>query len=255
MPSAQQHSPPRLDLVSRDYTCSPAEIARMERALDRLARGTRNFPVSVLQVTVLHHPRTGEFHVKTSLTLAGRTLFTGERAYELYTAYQKCIDKLVGKVTTYKQQLGQEPEWSKADQASVQERGPAQAPDRAALEKAVADQDYAAFRRGTLMFEEPVRKRIGRWIQRYPDLDALIGDRLELADLVEDVFLTAFEQFPLRPENVPPAEWLEGLIDEVIRAVIARPEEELENVSMAQSALETETDLRLGKGSADRRVG
>jgi ribosome-associated translation inhibitor RaiA len=231
----------RIELDTKQCELSRAQIARMEDALEPLSRLTKSFPVSDLYVTVIHHSRPGDYHVKTSLILPGRTLFTGERHREVYPAYEQCIDKLVRKVTAYKAKLGRDGEQSKVEQGTRQEIVATQNPDREAIEQAVENYDYAAFRELTAMFEEPVRKRAGRWVQRYPEIDALIGEKIEMADIVEDVFLTAFERFTLRPSNVPFGEWLEELIDDVIRAIASHPDEELENIKMAQSAVEAET--------------
>ena len=55
-------------------------------------------------------------------------------------------------------------------------------------------------------YEEPIRKRMGRWIERYPGVEARIGKGLEIDDLVEEVFLDAFEAFtrsrPSRPARL-----------------------------------------------------
>lgn len=240
----------RIELDTKQCECTAGQIARMESALEPLSRLTKPFPVSDLYVTVIHHPRTGDYHLKTSLVLPGRTLFTGERHRDMYSAYEQCIDQLVRKVTAYKAKLGRDPEQAKTEHGTRQEIVATQTPDREAIERAVEDYDYAAFRERTAMFEESVRKRAGRWVQRYPALNAQIGRRIEMADIVEDVFLTAFERFTTRPANVPFSEWLEELIDDVVRAFVHHPEEELENVKMAQSGIEAEMNLDLAKGTA-----
>ena len=53
---------------------------------------------------------------------------------------------------------------------------------------------YERFRSLLFPYEESVRKRIGRWVQRYPEIEAQIGTRFDLEDAVEEVFLMAFDQ-------------------------------------------------------------
>lgn len=229
-----------IELDTKNYECSASEIARMERALDTLAEAVRPFPVSDLYVTVLRHSRTQGFHVKTSLILTGRTLFTGTRHSDMYHAYERCIDKLLKKVSAYKSNMEGEAERSKHAQGTHQEVLPDQVPDVQAIQSAIDNGSYHEFRQATLMYEEPVRKRIGRWVQRYPELNALIGNGLEISDLVEGVFLTAFESYEGRPQNVTPGDWFDGLIDREIHDLADDPEGELENIRLAQAAREAE---------------
>ena len=107
------------------------------------------------------------------------------------------------------------------------------------IEAAVSDSNYEAFRRACDVYEEPVRKAVGRWIQRYPALNAEIGETVPIADIVEEVFLNAFEQFEAKPDNVPMAEWFEGLIDPALTDLTMQPDEELDNVSFVRTWLET----------------
>jgi len=232
----------RIELDTKNYECSAEEIERMERALDQLNRLASNFPVSDLYVTIIYHERTGDFHVKTSLILSGRVLFTGERHREMYSAYQQCVDQLASKLDAYKSSLNDSDERAKHAAGTAHDIVPTNLADHDAVQKAIDDRDYVGFRKATLMYEEPLRKRIGRWVQRYPLLDNAIGKRIEIADLVEDVFLTAFERFNDKPFDVPPGQWLEDLIDEVIQDLAAHPIEEMENISLARSAVEAETE-------------
>ena len=228
----------RIELDAKDCELSPDEISHMERALDSLHQITKSFPLSDMYITVIHHPRSGDYHVKTALVLSGNTLFTGERHRDRLTAYLQCIDKLVHKVSAYKSRMSGEPLRSKTAQGTEREIVPSQVPDHDAIQHALKDRDYASFRHAMLPYEEQLRKRIGRWIQRYPALNEQIGDRLLISDLVEDVFLTAFDQAEHRPREMHPGKWLEGLMDEAIHSLIEHPDDELENISMVRSALE-----------------
>ena len=87
-----------------------------------------------------------------------------------------------------------------------------------------------------LPYEEGVRKLVGRWVQRYPQFEADLGAGAKIADVVEDVFLLAFEGYQQRPMDVPLGTWLQGLIDPALKALQQNPDAELENIEMARSA-------------------
>jgi len=106
------------------------------------------------------------------------------------------------------------------------------------LQQAVEQGSYAEFRTLTYPFEESVRKRAGRWIQRYPQVEAQLGDRFDLADIVEEVFLNAFERFEDHPREVPFGDWLESLIDPSVKLLSKDTDEELANIRFARSAVE-----------------
>lgn len=229
----------RIQLDSKDWEFSAAEIAEMERSLDQLAESVAKFPTSDLYITVLHHARTKNFHVKTSLVLPGRTLFTGERADTPHPAYERCLRKLLGKVEAYKQTLGKVPEIQKHEKRTHQELEPILDPDAKELDAAIRSESYAAFRRVVGVYEEPLRMRVGRWIQRYPLLQSQIDRKISIFDIVEEVFLNAFEEYHKRPRGIRFGDWLESLIDPAIRLLVTHPEE-MENVSFAHTLSQSE---------------
>ena len=240
MPYSDESYNLRIELDTKHCDLSADEIAKMESALDPLARVVRDFPVRDLYVTVIHHPRSKDFHVKTALVLPSRTLFTGDRDYQMYPAYERCVRKLVNKMEAYKTQLEKSSEISKHEKGTHQDVMPTQIPDVELLQKAVRDADYRQFRRATYVYEESVRKRVGRWVQRYPDINKRLGGTLDVVgDVTEEVFLNAFEQFDDRPQALRFGDWLENLIDPSIKTLIHNPEE-LENVSMARTLQEIE---------------
>jgi hypothetical protein len=61
---------------------------------------------------------------------------------------------------------------------------------------------------------------------------------LRLGDIVEEIYLNAFEQFTRRPTALRLSEWLENLIEPSIRALLRHPDEEAENASMARTLRE-----------------
>jgi hypothetical protein len=143
-------------------------------------------------------------------------------------------------VRAYKERMGRVPERQKQLKGTRQVLEPTVDPDPAALDAAVRAGDYAAFRAAAYGYEEPLRKRIGRWVERYPDVNARIGKTLEIEDIVEEVFLDAFEGYEQRPKEVRLGDWLEGLIDPAVKDLQQHPDEELENVRLARTAEEAE---------------
>ena len=91
------------------------------------------------------------------------------------------------------------------------------------------------------MFEGSLRARVGRWIQRNPEIESRLDEDFRIDDLVEEVFLTGFERFSARSHDVPPGQWLEQLIDPSVQAILQSPDEEYANISVIRSAAEGST--------------
>lgn len=160
----------RIQLDTKHCTLPAHEIAKMEENLDTLRTRAQQFPINDLYVTISRFPRTGDYHVKTSLVLTGRTLFTGDLDVLVHPAFVRCVRKLVSKLDAYIDALSNKPAIAKQQEGTQLEVVPTAAPDSRQLEQAVAEGDYAAFRRATDAYEEPVRRRVSRWINRYPPL-------------------------------------------------------------------------------------
>jgi ribosome-associated translation inhibitor RaiA len=226
IPSGSQDKP-HVEINTQECSLAPQEAEKVDEALTPLRRVVDQFPVADLYITMARHPRSQDYHVKTSLLLPGKTLFTGDRAAELLPAYLRCVRKLVRKVESYKAELRDDAETRKQQKGTYQAVIPDQPCDFEEVTRSVAEQDYAAFRRATLMYEDSVRKRAGRWIQRYPEAEARLGTDLTLADVVEEVFLNAFENYEGAPWERPFCDWLEDLIDPSVRALLDHPDREL----------------------------
>ncbi len=226
-----------IELDTKHCSLSAGEIEKMERDLDPLAAVAADFPVSDLYITVAYYPQSNHFDVKTALILTGTTLFAADHDDVVHPAYERCVRKLVKRVEAYKARLSNKPEQSKQGKGTHQDVLPtALPPDHETLDRAVAEGDYRAFRDALLVYEEPLRKRIGRWVQRYPEINDQIDRRLTLNDIVEEVFLTAFDQYEHRPPNMLPADWIESLIDPALKDLVRHFDEELENISFARSS-------------------
>ena len=207
----------------------------MEDGLSRLRQVVEEFPVSNLYLTVIHHPRSGTYHVKTSLALSGKTLFTGDRDVAVYPAYERCVRKLVRKAAAYKQQMRRDPE-------HTNQRGGTDRPvaslgevDTDRLAAAVQVGDYTEFYVALDTFIGPLQDRVGRWIERYPTIRSHLDSDFTVSDIVEEVLLTAFERFHERPREVPAGDWLESLVDPAVHALIESPDEELDNIRFVQT--------------------
>lgn len=226
----------RINTDSQNYTISEAESAKMDASLDTLRKAAAAFPVSDLKIEIIRQSRTDHIDVKTSLVLPGQTLTTSDWDVQLHPAYERCIKKLVGMVADYKERLGSKSEMAKTVEGTLHEVHPSQPPDPEALQMAAAEGDYQAFRTALSVYEDAVQRRAGRWIERYPEAIERLGDGLVMSDIVEEVFLLAFERFTDRPAR-PMGEWLESLIDPAIQAWLKDPVAEKENIEMVQTAM------------------
>lgn len=237
MPYSDESYNLRVEVDCKHCELPTSEREKMDAALSLLEKVVEHYPVSDLYITVIHHARSQDYHVKTALRLPGRTLFTGDRDEFPYPAFERCVRKLVQKVRAYEAQQGKDAELAKQAKGTHHEIVPAQEPSTEEINRAVQDGDYPAFRTGLYMYEEEVRKRAGRWVQRYPDFDAQIGNGITLEDIVEEVFLNAFESYERRPKEIRLGDWLEALIEPSIQAILRNPEEEKENIRFIKSTM------------------
>jgi len=219
---------------------TPAETGKMREGLDGLVRQVQHFPLSDVRVLVDRNQRSNDYSVKVTLLLDGATLVANDHDTALHAAFERCLNSLLQNVQAYKDRLERVPERQKRLKRTHQDLEPSVDPDPRALEAAVAAGDYAAFRLAAVGYEEPLRKRVGRWVERYPQVNAQIGRNLEVADIVEEVLLSAFEGYMERPRENRFGDWLEALIDPAVKTLQGRREEELENISLARSAVEAE---------------
>jgi len=230
----------RIQLDTHQCRLDQAEVDRMMACLPALGEVVRNFPVADLHVLVEHNGRGKDYAVKTSLVLPGETLVSNEHDAVAHGAFERCLGNLVASVQAYKGRLGNTPERRKQEKGTHQSLQATEAPDGAAVDEAVREGDYARFRTATLGYEEPVRKRVGRWVERYPEVVARIDKGLKIADIEEEVFLQAFEAYEKRPRDMRFGEWLEGLIDPAIKVLLRNGDDELENINLVRAAREAE---------------
>jgi ribosome-associated translation inhibitor RaiA len=220
------------------YELSPDDQEKMNVSLDALARQVEHFPLHDLRVLIERNARNNEFSVKLTLLLPGRTLVGSDHDAALHAAFERVLSSLVENVRAYKDSLGQVPERQRQEKGTRQEIMPATPVNTAAVEAAVGEGDYPAFRAALAPYEDPLRLRAGRWVERYPEIQARMGRGLDIGDVVDGVFLAAFEGYNSRPVDERFGEWLETLLDPTVRAIAEHPDEELENINMARSACE-----------------
>jgi hypothetical protein len=235
----------RVEVTTRDCEVPADQRARLQRLLDPLGEVVRGFPRSELWLKLIHHEgnAAAPYHVEAKLKLPGRTLFSGDWDAYLDTALQRCLSKLTRKAEAYRDDADR-PAVEAARRRQAMDRNIVAAqepedPDTGPLGRALANGDYKAFRTALAGYEDWLRLRIGRWVQRYPGAEERLGDELLIGDLVEEVYLNAFERFGQKAAEVSLRDWMEGLIDPSLRALLRNPAEGHENASMARTLRET----------------
>lgn len=224
------------------YRITPEEAAKMEVDLATLRKATAAFPVADLKVeiTVLNP---GAVRAAASLRLPGRTLYAADDDRQLHPAWERCVRRLVSEVARYKERLSNKPTYAKEAEGTLHDVQPAQPPDAEAVEAAVRDGNYPQFRQAMSVYDESLAGRVGRWVQRYPEAASALGDSLTISQIVEEVFLNAFENYPRRP-SIRMGQWLESLIDPSIRQLLKHRDDEQENLSFIESAKAAESEIR-----------
>ncbi len=229
-----------VEVSTKDFTLPTDELERLQRLLGPLGEAVQDYPHSDLWLTAIRHPASASYHVEAKLKVPGATLLTGERDAYLDSALERCVRKLMRRVEGQKRQ----PDRAASEQvrrrtALDDEVVAPEAPEPGPLGQAVEAGDYHAFRNALLGYEDWLRLRVGRWLQRYPEAEARVGHELLIGDLVEEVYLNAFERYNERPHDVSFHDWLDGLIDPSLKALLRRPDEEHENASLARTVRET----------------
>jgi len=219
------------------YDLSDAERERLEDGLTAMTRMVDNFPVADLHIMIEGNARSNDVSVKLTLILPGNTLVTNDRDAVVTVAFDRCLTALTDAVERYKARLDGQDDRNKAEKGTAHDLRPTRDLDLAAVDRAVAAGDYAAFRAALLPFEDAVQARAGRWVQRYPEFEARIGKDVKLSDVTEEIFLTAFDQYDRRPEGLHLSEWLENLIDPAVKDLMTNTADEKENINLARSAL------------------
>lgn len=220
------------------HQCQPTaiELDEMRAALAGLADQARNFPQHDLRVLIERNSRSNDYSVKLTLLLDGTTLVTSDHDPTIYTAFDRALAALTDGLKGFKDQLGRMAERRKQEQHTDEPLLPSASVDVAALTVAAEAGDFSAFRTAISPYEDGLRLRAGRWVERHPAVQALMGRKLTVVDLTDGVLLAAFDGYDHRPRDVPLGAWLESLIAAEVRAFEHDPDGELENVNMARTA-------------------
>ncbi len=226
----------RVDIDSGSYHLSKVMRERMDGDLHTLRKMIEDFPTSDLKVEI--DQQHGTIHLSTSLRLANHTLYTGDADDQLHPAWERCIRKLMNKVRAFKERLANKDEYTKEADGTSHKVRPSMDPDAAALDEAIAQLDYPAFRDALAVYDEAIEKRIGRIVQRHPATETALEDGLTISTIMEEVFLNAFERAAHRPMQVPLGQWLEDLIEPSISILERHPDEERANIELVQAAKE-----------------
>jgi hypothetical protein len=215
------------------------QLARIGAPLDRLAQAIGQLPAS-LELNVVRHPRSDRFHAEAALRLPRRSLFTGDWDAYLDPALQRCLRKLLHKAEAYTHKPDR-----RADEVAVDvwamnnEILAPQDPDEGPLGQAAEAGDYGRFRRLLAGYDDWLRLRVGRWLQRYPAANARVGEGLAIGDVVEEVFLNAFERYAERSGHETVRDFLDDLLDPSLHALLNSPAEERENIAIARTLRQT----------------
>lgn len=221
-----------LQIHLKNYELSVGEREKIEANLQSLRKLVSTFTAE-MHFYIEFISRSKMFNVKTVLRLTGRTLFTGERDPLLHLACESCIRKLMHKASAYKEHLKGTNDYTKRAQGLLHDAWPAESPDIVELERAVVNGDFRVFRNAMQVFDGALALRIGRWAQRYPEADAKLGREFGINEVIDEVYLTAFERFAKRPADRL-GNWLEGQIDPALKLFLRHPDAVKENTSFVK---------------------
>jgi ribosome-associated translation inhibitor RaiA len=238
VPSAPTRHRLRIEFDCHECRPDPAVLDALADGADSLARQVGDFPQADLRVVIEPNARRGEYSVKLTLLLPGQTLVTSDHDRLIHPAFERAMASLEDAVRGFKDKLDGVGERRKVEAGTHQLMTPDGPVDGAALDAAAAAGDYPAYRAAAAGYEGALRLRVGRWVERYPTLQARMGKGVETPDVAEAVLLSAFEEHAAAPPTIPYGEWLEGLIDAEVRAFDRDPGGELDNVNMARTACE-----------------
>jgi hypothetical protein len=224
-----------IEIDCKECELSSDDRLKLQEPLDRLGQSVAEFPKSTLWLTVVYHPRTKIYHAQAKLKWPGRTIIVGHKWQEIVPAVQLCLERVIRRVRYERFEIDQQAAGRVA--AGLNTTVDASTPEVRRFQKlddAVREQDYPAFRRFVSGYDDWVGDRIGRWIQRYPAAEHELGHSFEIGDVVEEVFLLAFDHHGDKPEEISFRDWLERWVDPALTMIWRSPEER-ENVETLRS--------------------
>jgi ribosome-associated translation inhibitor RaiA len=224
-----------VEIVGKNCEIPADERERMQSSLVSLGELVQDLPGAELQVQVIFHPHTAMYHVEFKLQLPGEPLFADKNDVYLDTAFQHCLEDMRGQVPGYQRRLAPGVVEASRRRLALNRDVVPEDLDGGRLAQAVHNGDFRNFRAALAGYDDWLNKRIGRWVQRYPEVEARIGRGLLLSDIAEEIYLNAYDHFSERPADVRLSDWLEALIDPSLKTLLRHPDEEMENIRIART--------------------
>lgn len=228
------------DLDAEGFTPTDGEREHIETEVDHIRPLVKDFPTQLLHINLEYNTHSEEYEVKLALVLPGQTFATGDVSQAWEPSLEKSVFKMIRRIEHYKATMSGEPEQARIAAGTTMEVEPNRRMDGQQVVGAVADGNYTEFRKAMYPIEASLRDRIGRWIQRYPQIQAKIGKRFTIADIVEETFMMAFDRYQDWQPEMFFGQWIETLIDPAMKAIARDPEGELETISFQRTWNEME---------------
>ena len=218
------------DVDVTNFELTEAEAETVAAETDRLAPLVEKFPTRILHVNLTYNHNSEEYEVRLALVLPGQTFATGGVGDNWMGLLENATTKLIHRVEHYQEDL--ENVTDRRHHAGGHDFvvEPTMQIDADAVNEAIQIGSYSKFRAAVSPFDPSLRDRIGRWVQRYPRVNEMIGEKIFLADITEEVFLMAFDQFDQWTPEQRFGQWLETLVDPAVKAIARDPEGELEAI-------------------------
>ena len=223
------------DLDTTGFTPTSRERDMIAAECDRIAPIVEEFPTKILHTNVGYNSNSEEYEVKLALVLPGQTFATGNVSESWDASLETSVHKMIRRIEHYKATLSGEMGRAHAVAGTTMEVQPNRQIDASVVTDAVGDGNYAAFRQAMFPLEESLRDRIGRWVQRYPQIQSKLGEKFTIADIVEETFIMAFDQFAQWHPEMFFGQWVESLIDPAMKAIANDPDKELEAISFQKT--------------------
>lgn len=223
------------DLDVEGFTPTDAETQNIAAEVDRIRPLVQEFPTQILHINLEYNANSEEYEVKLALVLPGQTFATGDVSEVWEQSLEKSVQKMIRRIEHYKSAMSGEPEQAHIAAGTTMEVEPNRRMDGKQVVAAVESGNYAEFRKAMYPIEASLRDRVGRWVQRYPQIQAKIGTRITIADIVEETFMLAFDRYNDWQPEMFFGQWIETLIDPAMKGIAHDPEGELETISFQRT--------------------
>ncbi len=211
----------KVEIRTDSYHLSEREKQDIEADLGSLRKVARDFPVSQLHLDIRRHPQRRDFHVRANLHVSKHNLFTGERGAIVTQAVESCVRKLVKKIKCFKEKHRGRPGETWEPTEPTMELPQDSETDPRVLARAVREADFPQFRDAIGGCDDSLSRQVESQIAENPELEALRGEDLVTSEILEEIYLRAFERFRDR-DSAAVSTWIEDLIDPCIQSVAKR---------------------------------